>query len=113
MRKVVFTLLFLIMPIVCINAQEIGVRFGNVSAGHVAIDGVFSTSKLGRIHADISFGSGVGIDALWDFLYQPLGEEAFNLYLGAGAYTWIDDPFWLGVEAEAGLEYRFKGVPLA
>lgn len=94
-------------------AQELGVRFGNVSAGNVAVDGVFGTSKFTRIHADVSFGSGVGIDVLWDFLYRPIGGEAFNWYLGAGPYMQIDDPFWLGVAGEVGLEYRFNQVPIA
>ena len=33
-----------------------------------------------------SFGSGVGIDVLWDFLYRPLGDEAFNWYVGAEGF---------------------------
>ena len=94
-------------------AQELGVRFGNVSAGNVAVDGIFGTSKFTRIHADVSFGSGVGIDVLWDFLYRPIGGEAFNWYLGAGPYMQIDDPFWLGIAGEVGLEYRFNQVPIA
>jgi hypothetical protein len=94
-------------------SQEVGVRFGNISAGHIAVDGVFGTSKYTRIHADVSFGEGVGIDVLWDFLYRPLGGEAFNWYVGAGPYTWISDPFVLGIAGELGLEYRFKTVPIA
>jgi len=93
-------------------SQELGVRVGNTTAGNVAIDGVFSVSKFSRIHADLSFGNGVGIDALWDFLYRPLSDEAFNWYLGAGPYIQIDDPFWLGAAFEAGLEYRFTGAPI-
>jgi len=96
-----------------VNAQELGVRLGNVSAGNVAIDAVFSVSQFSRIHADVSFGNGVGVDALWDFLYRPIKGEAFNWYAGVGPYMQIDDPFWLGVAAEAGLEYRFSSVPLA
>jgi hypothetical protein len=96
------------------NAQELGVRFGNVSAGPVAVDAVFGLGQFSRIHADLSFGNGgVGLDAIWDFLYRPLGEEAFNWYLGVGPYMQIDDPFWLGAAVEAGLEYRFNTVPLA
>jgi len=95
------------------NAQEVGVRFGNVSGGNVAVDGVFSVSKFSRIHADVSFGNGVGIDALWDFLYRPLGGEAFDWYVGAGPYTFIGNDFELGIVAEVGLEYHFNGVPIA
>lgn len=96
------------------NAQELGVRFGYAHAANVAVDGIFSTGEFSRIHADVSFGgNGVGIDALWDFLYRPLGDEAFNWYLGAGPYMDIDDPFLLGAAFEAGLEYRFNSVPIA
>jgi hypothetical protein len=94
-------------------AQEVGVRFGNISGGNVAIDAMLGTSRYSRIHTDISFGNGVGIDLLWDFLYRPLKGEAFNWYVGAGPYTQIVDPFMLGVVAEAGLEYRFNKVPIA
>ena len=95
------------------NAQEIGIRFGEVSGGNVAVDAVFSTSQYNRIHADASFGNGFAVDVLWDFIYSPLGGEAFNWYLGAGPYTKIGDPFQLGVVGEVGLEYRFNNVPLA
>jgi hypothetical protein len=89
------------------------VRFGNVTAGNVAIDAIFGTGKFSRLHADLSFGSGMGADLLWDFIYRPVGDEAFNWYLGAGPYMLIDDPFWLGVAGEIGLEYRFNSVPVA
>ncbi|MBK0368480.1 hypothetical protein [Flavobacterium agrisoli] len=96
-----------------VSAQEVGVRFGSGSGGDFAVDGVFGLGKFSRIHADVSFGDGgVGIDALWDFLYRPLGGEAFNWYVGVGPSMNIDDPFWLGVSGEIGLEYRFKQVPI-
>jgi len=46
-------------------------------------------------------------------LYRLLGEEAFNWYVGAGPYTFIGSDFKLGAVGEVGLEYHFKGVPLA
>jgi hypothetical protein len=97
------------------NAQEVGVRFGGTNgAGGAAIDAVFSAGEFSRIHADLGFyRGGVGIDALWDFIYKPLSGEAFNWYLGAGPSTYIGDDFWLGLSAEIGLEYRFSGVPIA
>lgn len=114
MRKVLLITFFSVALVSFSNAQELGVRFGNVSGGPVAIDAIFGLGEFSRIHADVSFGDGgVGVDALWDFLYRPLGGEAFNWYLGAGPYINIDDPFWLGVAAEAGLEYRFNSVPIA
>ena len=106
------------------SAQELGVRFGDVSGGSVAIDGVFSTGKFSRIHADLSFGNGFGVDVLWDFLYRPLGGEAFNWYAGVGPYLGVfdtkgdsdvddDTEFNLGVVGEIGLEYRFNSVPIS
>jgi len=110
------TLLITLISIAFLNsagAQELGLRFGSVTAGNVAIDGIFSTGKFSRLHADLSFGNGMGADLLWDFIYRPLGDEAFNWYVGAGPYMQIDDPFWFGVAGEIGLEYRFNEVPIA
>jgi hypothetical protein len=114
MKKVLIALALIAGTISFTNAQELGVRFGNISAGNVAIDGMFSTGEFNRIHADVSFGGGgVGIDALWDFLYRPLGGEAFYWYAGAGVFTFIGDRFDLGIIGEIGLEYRFNTVPIA
>lgn len=114
MKKFLLVVITSIVMFSFSHAQELGVRFGNVSAGNVAIDGIFSVSKFSRLHADISFGGGgVGADLLWDFLYRPLGKEAFNWYVGAGPYIQIDNPFWFGIAGEVGLEYRFKEVPIA
>ncbi|MDB4315739.1 MAG: hypothetical protein QMB12_06390 [Cyclobacteriaceae bacterium] len=44
----------------------------------VAIDGVFITTDFTRIHADISFTNGVGVDALLDFIYQPIEGEVLH-----------------------------------
>jgi hypothetical protein len=97
------------------NAQELGIRFGGTNGfGGVAVDGVFGLGQFSRIHADLGFyKGGVGIDALWDFIDKPLGNEAFNWYLGAGPSTYIGDDFDLGVSGEIGLEYHFSGVPIA
>ena len=94
-------------------SQELGVRFGDVLDNNVALDAVFSLGEFNRVHADISFGSGVGVEVLWDFVNRPLGGEAFNWYLGAGPSMLIDDPFLLGFSGEIGLEYRFNTVPIA
>lgn len=94
-------------------SQEVGLRFGDVTGGNVGVDAVFSTGKFNRIHADVSFGNGLGIDVLWDMFVQPLGGEAFNWYIGVGPYTFIGNNFALGAVGELGLEYHFKDVPLA
>ncbi len=113
MKKVLLIVAIVFATYTFGNAQEVGVRFGNVSAGNVAIDGIFGLGEFSRIHADVSFGNGVGIDAIWDFLYRPLGGEAFNWYAGVGPYIQIDDPFWFGVAGEIGLEYKFSTVPIS
>ena len=95
------------------NAQEVGVRWGDAIGGNVSIDGIISIGEYSRVHADVSFGKGVGVELLWDFLYRPLGGEAFNWYVGAGPYIFAGDPFQLGIAGEVGLEYRFSGIPLA
>lgn len=96
------------------SAQELGVRLGDVLGNSAAIDGVFRTGEFNRIHADVSFGDGVGIEALWDFLYRPLGGEAFNWYVGVGPSLLVgDDPLLFGASGEIGLEYQFSGAPLS
>jgi hypothetical protein len=112
MKKILFTILVLGGLFQFSQAQEVGIRFGDAFGGHYAVDGVFGLGQFSRIHADVSFGdNGVGVDALWDFLYQPLGT-GFNWYVGAGPSTYLGDPFSLGVSGEIGLEYHFD-FPLA
>lgn len=91
-------------------SQEVGIRFGDVLGNDVALDAVFKTSQFSRVHADVSFGNGVGIDVLWDFLYKPfqVEGEGFHWYMGVGPSAYIDDPFWFGVSGEVGAEYQFK-----
>ena len=114
MKKYLLIVVVIIASYSYSGAQEIGVRFGDVSGGNVAVDGIFGTSQFSRIHADVSFGNGVGIDVLWDFLYRPLGGEAFNWYAGVGpSMVAQDSNFDLGIAGEIGLEYRFNTVPIA
>lgn len=95
------------------QAQELGARFGDVLGNNVAVDALFSAGEFSRIHADVSFGSGVGVEALWDFVYRPLGGEAFYWYVGVGPSMLIDDPFLLGASGEIGLSYTFNGAPIS
>ena len=97
-----------------VNAQEIGFRLGNVAGGSAAIDGVFELGKFNRIHTDVSFGDGgVGVEALWDFLYKPVDGETLKWYVGVGPPVFFGnpDPF-IGASGEIGLEYRFEEVPI-
>ena len=119
MRKVILRTLFAFAIIICFttrtNAQELGIRFGGTNgAGGAAIDAVFGAGQFSRIHADLGFfKGGMGADALWDFIYRPLGGEEFNWYLGVGPSLYFGDDFWLGASGEIGIEYRFESVPIA
>ena len=115
MRRLFFVTALLAIVALSSNAQEVGLRFGGSNGlGGVAVDGVFTMGQFSRVHADVAFWDGyMGIDALWNFIYRPLGEEAFNWYVGVGPSTLIGNEFWLGASGEIGLEYRFKEVPLA
>ena len=112
MRKLL-TILFFVGMYSFTQAQELGARFGDVLGNNVAVDALFSSGKFSRVHADVSFGTGVGVEALWDFVYRPLGGEAFYWYAGAGASMLIDSPFWLGASGELGLSYKFNQVPIS
>jgi hypothetical protein len=113
MKKFFLIAIFSIVGLFQTNAQEIGIRFGEMTGNNVAIDGIFSLGEFSRIHANLSFGEdGVGIDALYDFLYEPLGD-GFNWYVGAGPSLFINDPFYLGVSGEIGIEYHFNNAPIA
>lgn len=115
MRKFLLIVAIVFASFSIAKAQEIGVRFGGLNGGGgAAVDAIFSLGQFSRVHADLGFfDGGVGIDALWDFLYKPLNNEAFSWYMGVGPSMSIGDDFWLGVTGEIGLEYRFNGVPIA
>jgi hypothetical protein len=112
MNRAIQILLISILLFSISYSQELGIRFGDIVGNNVAIDGVFGFEGK-RIHADVSFGDGVGIEALYDFIIKPIEGEAFYYYMGAGVFTWLGDPFQLGVSGELGLEYRFNKVPIA
>ncbi|HVN58236.1 MAG TPA: hypothetical protein VMT63_08075 [Bacteroidales bacterium] len=97
----------------CALSQEVGIRVGEISGGKGALDVTWNTARYNRIHADISFGSGTGVDFLWDLLYRPLFSKQWKWYLGAGPYAKFVNPVWLGAVGEAGIEYRFKKAPVA
>jgi hypothetical protein len=95
------------------SAQEIGARFGDVLGNTVAVDAILGSGGASRLHADVSFGSSVGLELLWDVLYRKLGDGGFNWYVGLGASALFQNPFRLGASGEVGLEYHFDGIPIA
>jgi hypothetical protein len=95
------------------HAQEVGIRFGNVNGNNVALDGVFSLGQFSRVHGDVSFGNhGVGIDALWNPIYDNISTSDFKWYAGFGPSLFLSDDFRLGVAGEIGAEYPIPDVPL-
>lgn len=112
MKKLLLTIIVFTGIFQFTQAQEVGVRFGDAIGGHYAVDAVFGLTGFNRIHADLSFGNdGVGVEALYDFYTQKLGQ-GFGWYVGAGPTAFLGDPFILGVSGEIGLEYHFN-IPLA
>ena len=83
MKKLILLVFFGTLSVAASYGQELGVRFGNSVGGNVAIDGVFSF-KSSRIHADVSFGDGVGVAVIYDFIVKPISGEAFNWYQKTG-----------------------------
>lgn len=113
MKKIIALFITLLAFNLSVSSQELGLRFGDVTGGSVAIDAVMQAGEHNRIHANLSFGDGVGIDLIWDFIYQPIGGEELYWYAGVGPYTFLGSPFALGAVGELGLEYRFDTIPLA
>lgn len=112
MKKIILTIVFLATAYIG-NAQEVGIRFGEVVGGSVAVDALFPLGEFSKVHADVSFGdNGVGLEALWDCLYKPLGVENMNWYAGFGPATFIGDDFFFGASGEIGLDYRFDEAPI-
>jgi hypothetical protein len=95
------------------QAQEIGLRFGQLNGNNVALDGVFATGDFTRIHANVSFGgNGLGIDALWNPIYDDIPDTDFKWYAGFGPSVYLSDNFRLGAAGEIGAEYAFSEVPI-
>ncbi|RAI95192.1 outer membrane insertion C- signal [Algoriphagus yeomjeoni] len=95
------------------NAQEVGIRFGDFYGNNVAIDGVFALGEFSRIHADVSFGgNGLGIDALWNPIYDDIPDTDLQWYAGFGPAIYLADNFRFGAAGEVGAEYAFSEVPI-
>ncbi|MDN3203900.1 outer membrane insertion C- signal [Algoriphagus sediminis] len=95
------------------QAQEVGIRFGNMNNNNVAVDGILALGEFSRIHANVSFGGGgVGIDAIWHPLFRPVGNSDFMWYAGFGPSLFLGDPFVLGAAGEVGIEYPIRDVPI-
>lgn len=122
--KVILLAFFLIGGAQILTAQEVGIRFGNSIGSNVALDAVFSAGKFSRIHADLAFGHGVGLEGLYDFIHRPLGAQNLSWYLGVGLGGFFPSKSWeykdgwgndfmFGFPAEIGIEYKISSIPIA
>ncbi len=110
MKKLLF-ILFISPFLFSLNAQELGLRFGEMTGNNIAIDGILNF-KTSRLHTDISFGDGVGVDIIYDFIYSPISASSnMYYYLGMGVVTLFYSEFEMGATGEVGFEYRFDGIP--
>ncbi len=95
------------------QAQELGLRFGHINGNDVALDGIFSTGEFSRVHGNLSFGqNGLGLDALWNPIYDDIPDTDFKWYAGFGPSVYLSDNFRLGAAGEVGVEYAFSEVPI-
>lgn len=95
------------------QAQEVGLRFGNFYGNNVAIDGIFATGDFSRIHTNLSFGgNGLGVDALWNPIYEDIPNSDFKWYAGFGPSIYLSEDFRFGGAGEVGAEYAFSEVPI-
>jgi hypothetical protein len=79
----------------------------------VALDGIFSTGEFSRVHGNLSFGqNGLGLDALWNPIYDDIPDTDFKWYAGFGPSVYLSDDFRLGAAGEVGVEYAFSEVPI-
>lgn len=106
---------FLVGVLCCcagLEAQEVGLRFGDMDGNNIAVDATIPI-KQRRIHTSVSFGDNVGLDVLYDFVVAPVFKNSgFNYYAGIGLTSLFASEFKLGVMGELGFEYRFRSVPL-
>jgi hypothetical protein len=97
-----------------LQAQEVGLRFGDMDGNNIGIDAVIPIKNNSRIHGTVSFGDNVGVDAIYDFAVNPVfSNSGFYYYAGIGLTSLFASDFKLGVMGEVGFEYRFRSVPLS
>ena len=113
MRRIGVLLVVSLIVTNTIKSQEIGLRAGNVTGGHFAVDFVFNIGNTARFHADAAFEDGLGIDFLYDFMYNNISGEEFKWYLGVGPTVFFSTDPVIGASGEIGVEYRFAEFPMA
>lgn len=87
-------------------------RFGDMYGNNIALDATIPI-KNKRIHATVSFGGNVGVDAIYDFAVASMFRSPdLRYYAGVGLTTLFASEFKLGVMGEVGIEYGFPRTPL-
>lgn len=112
MHKILFAgcLLFLTFQL---SAQEIGIRFGDMYGNNIALDATIPI-KNKRIHSTVSFGSNVGVTAIYDFAVESIFRSPdLHYYAGLGLTSLFASEFKLGVMGELGIEYSFPRTPVS
>lgn len=116
MRKNLFLILLLaglFLSSISTYAQELGLRFGHINGNNVALDGIFSTGEFSRVHGNLSFGQkGLGLDALWNPIYDNIPDTKLNWYAGFGPSVYLSEDFRFGGAGELGIGYAFSEVPI-
>ena len=96
-----------------LNAQEIGIRFGDMDGNNIGIDATIPI-KDKRIHTTVSFGSNIGFDLIYDFAVASIFRSPdLRYYAGIGLTTLFASEFKLGVMGEVGIEYGFPRTPIS
>ena len=112
-KRVILIFAALFSGAITTQAQELGLRFGQINGNDVALDAIFSTGEFSRVHGNLSFGqNGLGLDALWNPIYDDIPDTDFKWYAGFGPSVYLSDNFRLGAAGEVGVEYAFPEVPI-
>ena len=112
-KRVILIFAALFFGAITTQAQELGLRFGQINGNDVALDAIFSTGEFSRVHGNLSFGqNGLGVDALWNPIYDDIPDTDFKWYAGFGPSVYLSDNFRLGAAGEVGVEYAFPEVPI-
>lgn len=110
---------FLMMAALMVATLTVSAQEYNYAAG-IRLGGFEgATFKMYQEKTAIEFGAAWGIggyliaDAVYE-LQQPVINEDFTFYYGAGPYLGLfTNSFLLGAEAVIGLEYQIPNVPIA
>jgi hypothetical protein len=90
-----------------------GVSFKYFLTNGTALQAIVGAAGYGNPD-DFDSALGVDIDFLIEMPTITTAADVFELgwAIGVGGWTWIPDPFWLGINGVLGLEFNFIPIPL-